>query len=121
MSPALPLLMPLPLSHAPFGGGILNGSQRIGSTSGSDCLHVALSISYRVREEKRCLVQLLAFGTMDEWRNDRVLNILELYATERLLWDSSNNDHKMKHKVHDAWKSVSENPENTSIKELKSK
>ncbi|XP_044751072.1 uncharacterized protein LOC123311270 isoform X2 [Coccinella septempunctata] len=58
---------------------------------------------------------------MAEWSNEKVLKYLELYEAERILWDPMNKNHKIKHKIHAAWKRISENLGNIPIGELKSK
>ncbi|KAI5730206.1 hypothetical protein M8J76_011220 [Diaphorina citri] len=55
------------------------------------------------------------------WSNEDTLKFLELYFGERLLWDSANKDHKLRHKVNDAWRRISVNMGNVAIEELKSK
>lgn len=50
-----------------------------------------------------------------------IIKFLELYETERAIWDPKNQNHKLKHKVHDAWQKISTNMDNIPIEELKSK
>lgn len=61
---------------------------------------------------------LLTFS-MSDWSNEVTLKFLEFYESERLLWDSKDENHKMKHKVHDAWRRISVNMGDVSIEELK--
>lgn len=58
---------------------------------------------------------------MADWSNGLILKFLELYESERLLWDSKDKNHKLKHKVHDAWKIISLNMDNIPVEELKGK
>lgn len=58
---------------------------------------------------------------MPDWSNEKVIRFLELLESEKVIWDSREKNHKLKHKVHDAWKRISEQMENTPIDELKSK
>lgn len=56
-----------------------------------------------------------------DWSNELTMKFLELYASERVIWDSIDKNHKLKHKVHDAWKRISLNMDNISIEDLKAK
>lgn len=45
---------------------------------------------------------------MRDWSNEKSLQFLELFAGEPALWDSNSSNHKLRHKVHDAWKRISD-------------
>lgn len=42
-----------------------------------------------------------------EWSNARVLEFLELYQSEELIWNPKHRSHKQKQKVNDAWNRIS--------------
>lgn len=56
-----------------------------------------------------------------EWSNELTIQFLELYASERVIWDSRYKSLNLKHKVHEAWKRISSNMYNISIEDLKAK
>lgn len=59
-----------------------------------------------------------------EWSNDTVLHFLQLYKNEPVIWDISNDDHKNRMKVYDAWKRISVklgDEEKYNVPELKRK
>lgn len=56
-----------------------------------------------------------------DWSNESIIKFLELYETERVIWDPKHKNHKLKHKVHDSWKNISLSMDNISIEELKAK
>ncbi|KAI4458962.1 alcohol dehydrogenase transcription factor myb/sant-like [Holotrichia oblita] len=56
-----------------------------------------------------------------EWSNENTIKFLELLEGEKVIWDVSDKNHKANHKVHAAWKRISEALENTPIVKLKSK
>lgn len=55
-----------------------------------------------------------------DWSNEKTLKFLELYEGERVIWDTKDKNHKLKHKVHDAWKRISFDV-SIPIEELKAK
>lgn len=57
-----------------------------------------------------------------EWSNEKVLEFIQFYETESIIWNPSNPDHKKKHMVHDAWiriKNMLSWP--TTVEEMKKK
>lgn len=40
------------------------------------------------------------------WSNEMVLEFLELYEAQRLIWDASHPLHKNRNDVHDAWRAI---------------
>uniref|UniRef100_A0A8D9F6E7 MADF domain-containing protein n=1 Tax=Cacopsylla melanoneura TaxID=428564 RepID=A0A8D9F6E7_9HEMI len=42
-----------------------------------------------------------------DWNDNLVIDFLELYRDHPVLWDTSDRNHKLKHKVHDAWCRIS--------------
>jgi hypothetical protein len=55
-----------------------------------------------------------------DWNNATTIKFLELYEAESAIWDAKDKNHKLKHKVHDAWKRISLHM-NIPIEELKTK
>lgn len=41
-----------------------------------------------------------------EWSNELVIEFLDLYEKERIIWDASHKLHKNRNDVHDAWKRI---------------
>jgi hypothetical protein len=42
-----------------------------------------------------------------DWSNETTIKFLELNEGERVIWITKDKNHKLKHKVHDAWKRIS--------------
>jgi hypothetical protein len=55
-----------------------------------------------------------------DWSNETTIKFLEFYEGERIIWDTKDKNHKLKHKVHDAWKRISFDM-SIPINELKAK
>ncbi|CAH1975903.1 unnamed protein product [Acanthoscelides obtectus] len=55
-----------------------------------------------------------------EWTNDFTIKFLEFYQSEPCLWDPSDENHKRKEKLADAWNRISEST-GKSVAELKKK
>ncbi|KAJ8942442.1 hypothetical protein NQ314_010071 [Rhamnusium bicolor] len=45
-------------------------------------------------------------ATQSQWTNEKVLEILELYQAEPLLWNPTHRQHKNRNAVADAWQRV---------------
>lgn len=56
-----------------------------------------------------------------DWSNATTIKFLEFLEAESAIWDAKDKNHKLKHKVHDAWKRISLNMNNIPIEELKAK
>ncbi|CAH1983342.1 unnamed protein product [Acanthoscelides obtectus] len=57
-----------------------------------------------------------------EWNNEKVLEFIQFYETENIIWNPSNPDHKKKHLVHDAWTRIQNRLSwPTTIEEMKRK
>ncbi|KAL4091735.1 hypothetical protein QTP88_026382 [Uroleucon formosanum] len=68
----------------------------------------------------RCLINTL-YGFNGLGNNATTIKFLELYEAESAIWDAKDKNHKLKHKVHDAWKRISLDMNNIPIEELKAK
>lgn len=57
-----------------------------------------------------------------EWTNEIVIEFLDLYEQEPIIWNPVNEEHKDRNKVYDAWKRIQSNFSiECSLKELKKK
>lgn len=57
---------------------------------------------------------------MANWTQETILQFLELYQAEPVIWDPKEPNHKDKKKINDAWIRI-QNTMNIPIKELKAK
>lgn len=56
------------------------------------------------------------------WSNEMVLEFLELYEAQRLIWDPSQPLHKNRNDIHDAWRAIQQQLKfKGSISDLKKK
>lgn len=57
-----------------------------------------------------------------EWSNETVLQFLDFYEQESLIWNASDSDHKNRNLIFDAWKRIEKNMGGKySVTELKKK
>ena len=57
-----------------------------------------------------------------EWSNEVIIEFLDLYEGEPVIWNPQNEHHKDKNQVYDAWKRIQSNMSvECSLKELKRK
>ena len=57
-----------------------------------------------------------------EWSNEHVMLFLDFYEQEPVIWNASDENHKNRNLVYDAWKRMERNLGNTySVNELKKK
>lgn len=57
-----------------------------------------------------------------DWSNEKVLEFIQYYGTEPILWDSRNADHKKKHLAYYAWVRIKHKLSwSTTVDEMKKK